>query len=107
MANVVPFDKLSPSFALRLVHETAKNSVNIIMKDPPDMGEWQRLTNHRQVVACLQDGELVDGPHSDEHGNTVCTLKRFSCGVCLWVTVILFKQDANWKLYVMKVEKEP
>lgn len=85
-SNVVPLG-VNAQQMLKIVRETAANSENVFIPEPPTGGEWYRITNHRQVMLCLLEGELVGKPEQDDHGNPRCTLKRFSCGLCIWVTV--------------------
>ena len=54
-----------------------------------------------------QEGELVGGPITDIHGNMECTFERYAAGVCIWVTVSLYKKENRWMIYVTKIEKRP
>lgn len=87
------------------LRDLAKDSNNVIIPDPPGIGEWQRIVNYRQVLLCIQEGNLAGKPEKDEHGNWRFLFKRYSAGICIHVTVVVVSK-LN-KLYVVRVDKEP
>jgi hypothetical protein len=100
---------MSAEFALRLVREAAADGRNYTIPDPPDGGEWYRIVNRRQVELCMRSGDLVGKPHCDDLGNVHVTLERFSAGVLVRLTVVLWRRDATskWEIAITKVEHGP
>lgn len=69
-SNAVVKFGITPSHMLKIVRETAADSENVYLPDPPaNMGEWEKITNHQQIMLCLKNGELVGQPEQDEKGN--------------------------------------
>lgn len=96
---------LSANHALRLIRETAKDSLKVGI--PPDLGfvcphqEWQHVVTHRQIHRCLEDGEIFDNPSIDEHGNNECWMHRFGGGVEVVIKVVLVNEEkVGWQIYV-------
>ena len=98
--------KLPPDRFLEIVRDVVVNTRNVTIPDPPQVGQWQRTVNYRQVIRCLEEGELVSGPNLDEHGNWQARLRRFSAGVMVLVTVALARRGEGWHIYVIEVQHE-
>lgn len=103
--NVIPFSS-NKKHIVRLIRDAAVDTTNVVFPEDERMGEWQQITTDRQIIACLQKGDLVHGPITDSQGNQECTFKRFAAGVCIWVTVSLYKKENQWRLYISKTEKQ-
>lgn len=57
--SIVPFP-LPKGRALELIRKVALDTGRVVIPDPPTTwGEFRRVVNHRQVVLCLQDGEII------------------------------------------------
>lgn len=104
--TILPFDT-AKHHAVNLIRNTAQDSSNVVLPFDNTMGKWQRITTDRQIIACIQEGELVGGPNTDIHGNMECTFERYAAGVCIWVTVSLYEQANRWMIYVARIEKQP
>lgn len=102
--TAMPFPT-SPEYAIALIREAVQNG-RVTIPDPPVGGEWYRVTTHRQVHACLKEGELAGAPETDELGNVRCVLERFGAGGLVRVEIALIKEDtdSDWRIIVIQVE---
>lgn len=98
--------KLPPARFLEILRVAVQDTRAVTIPDPPGAGRWKRTVNYRQVIRCLEGGELVTDPAPDAHGNWQATLRRFSAGVMVIVTVALAKKDEGWHIYVVEVNHE-
>ena len=103
--TVLPFNT-PKNHAVDLIRKTAQDSSNVVLPFDSTMGEWQRITTDRQIIACIKQGELIRGPMTDTHGNTECIFERYTAGICIWVTVSLYKKENRWMIYVTRIEKQ-
>lgn len=80
---------LSKAAALRLLRETATDDNNVNILAALHEGPWRHLLDYRQIMMCLREGSLVQHPKTDELGNAVFTLERYSAGVTVRITAVL------------------
>jgi hypothetical protein len=100
--SITPFP-LPKDRARGLIREAA-NTKNTIIPKSFGRGEWYEVFTHRQVVRCLEDGEIVDGPITNEHGHFEYAMKRVIAGQEIHLTAVLFKDEhENWKVAVKEV----
>ncbi len=104
MADILPMP-LSPDAALRMIRDIAADSANVVIPDPPEAGEWESTVNYLQVLRCLTDGAIAGTPSLDALGNWECTLRRFSAGIEVAITVAVFLENNRQLIYVKNVEK--
>ena len=104
MGEVKPFP-LSAEKALEIIHDAVKDSSRVGI--PDDLGfsrpeqDWQHVVTHRQIIRCLENGDIEGEPEIDEHGNTKCTLKRFGAGELVTITVVaVHDNEKKWNLFV-------
>lgn len=102
--NVKSF-AMSVQFAEQIIRETAQDSSRVVIPEPPDMGAWEATVTVRQVLRCLEDGDIVEGPEVNEFGHLECVLTRYAVGVEIFVTVVALKEGQDWELFVRKVIK--
>ena len=98
--------KLSADRFLEIVRETVTDTKNVTIPEPPDAGEWEQAVNYRQVIRCLEDGELITEPVLDDFNNWQASLQRFSAGVMAVVTIALARKQDRWHIYVIEVKHE-
>jgi hypothetical protein len=63
-------------------------------------GAWRSVTDHLQVVRCLEDGAVVSRPTVDEHGNVVCMMQRYGAGQLVEITVVILTGASKSRLVV-------
>jgi len=73
--------KLSRGRFLEILRGMVMDTRNVTIPDPPAAGQWQKTVNYRQVIRCLEVGDIVTDPALDEHGGWQASLQRFSAGV--------------------------
>lgn len=102
--TIIPFP-VSPEHAIALIREAVENG-RVTIPDPPNGGEWYRVVTHRQANSCLREGDLIEGPETDEFGNLRCVMERFGAGQLVRVHVALMKEDTetSWRVIVTNVE---
>ncbi len=92
---------LPPHKALPLIQNATKEGRYRLPKFPGEA--WEQLVTKRQVMNCLQLGEIREDNGIDGFGNYVYTMSRFSAGVAVWVKVVLFKEEHEWIARVIEV----
>lgn len=85
--------------AIPLIAEAANTNRTIIPDNLAD-GEWPNLVLHRQIVRCLQEGEIIGGPVTNEHGHFEYRMRRISAGQEVYLTAVLFKDNGVWMVAV-------
>lgn len=89
--------------AINLIRKAA-NTKNTIIPDRLAIGEWPNIVFHRQVARCLKDGEIIDGPYTNEYGHFEYKMMRVSAGQEIYLTAVLFKEQETWKVAVTEVK---
>ena len=104
MGELKPFP-LSADKALDIIRAAARDSSRV--RIPDDLGyerpdqDWPHVITHRQIALCLEQGDLIGKPETDEYGNLKCTLERFGGGDMIRVTVAAVHNNKDeWTLYV-------
>jgi hypothetical protein len=99
---ISPFP-LPPEKAITLIRQAA-NTKNTIVPSRLAEGEWPNVVFHRQVVRCLEDGEIIQGPFTNEYGHFEYKMMRVSAGQEIYLTAVLFKEEDTWKVAVKEVK---
>lgn len=94
---------LPPARAIDLIRDAA-NSKNTIIPDRLADGEWPNKVFHRQVMRCLEDGTIINGPDTNEYGHFEYKMKRVSAGQEIYLTAVLFKEENTWIVAVKEVK---
>ena len=103
MADVVAFP-LSPGDARARIAE-AVAAGRYWLPTPP--GEaWERTVTTRQIIVCLERGEIDAPGVRDAQGNYAYRLRRYSAGVAILVEVVLRREGDEWEVRVMGVRHE-
>ncbi|MCY3822130.1 MAG: hypothetical protein OXH52_22705 [Gammaproteobacteria bacterium] len=101
--NVVPLlTRQMAENLLRQAGEDTSKLINTIRYRPKEV--WFEVVSYRQIILCLTEGEIVDGPTRDEHGNFVCTAHRTGAGLDVFVTFAIEPQGEN-RVYVLRKEE--
>lgn len=98
---VQPFP-LQPERAIELIREAA-NTKNTNVPETLAKGEWPNAVFHRQVQRCLEDGEIIDGPHTNEYGHFEYKMRRIAAGQEIYLTAVLYKENDVWTVVVREV----
>ena len=69
----------------------------------PEEHRWYELTSLSQMLLCLAEGQIVNGPTLDEHGNYTCRVKRICAGFPVYVTFAVEPECPN-RVIVQKLE---
>jgi len=81
---------LSRAAAAERVRTLATDSSNIVWVDECSRGAWEQRVSYRQMIRCLEDGEVITDPRQ-ESGNWVFRMSRLSAGqeICIEVALVL------------------
>ncbi len=102
----LPFH-LSGPMALRIIRDIAQDSSRVILTAHARRRMRERRISMPQVLACLLQGQLQEGPARDTHGNWVCALRWRHAGDYLKAVVaIKHETSAGRKLIVITVIHE-
>lgn len=102
--DVIPFP-IPKERALDLLRETAQSSSRVVTPTPPpEWGDWRRLVNRREIILCLQRGELIGGPLLDEYSNWRCVLRCFCSEGMMEITASLFQHEGEWRIFVSEAK---
>lgn len=86
MSNVVQFQPKRVSL-LRIIHEVAQDSSRIRL-GPAIQAEFATgPVSLRQVINCLKNGKISQGPYQDSYGLTCCELEWITAGRLVRVVV--------------------
>jgi uncharacterized heparinase superfamily protein len=72
----------------------------------PPGGPWERTVTTRQIMACLEHGEIVGQGIRNEHGHYAYRLRRYAAGVAILVDLVLYRDDGEWTLRITGVSHE-
>jgi hypothetical protein len=89
------------SRALELIREAAAAG-RVLYPCLDGQGAWYSLATRRQVMKCLLEGELVDGPRINEHGDIECSMSVFCAGIDVKIDVVV-KEMAGWTAIIIRV----
>jgi hypothetical protein len=56
----------------------------------PPGGPWERTVTTRQIMRCLEAGDIVGQGHRNEHGHYTFRMRRYAAGVAILVDLVLF-----------------
>jgi hypothetical protein len=77
--NVIPLRLTAPA-ALKIIREIAADSGRVVTAPHAKKRMKQRRITMQQVLACLQRGNLIEGPALMPDGDWRCTLQRLIAG---------------------------
>jgi hypothetical protein len=103
MAETLPFP-LEPAAALARIRELYAAG-RIRLPTPPG-GAWERTVTTRQMMRCLEDGEIVGPGTRNEHGHYAFRLRRLSAGVAIVMDVVLLREADEWVVRIVGVSHE-
>jgi hypothetical protein len=98
--KVVPIG-LSPVRARQLVREIAKDSARVIFTRHVELKMRQRRITLPQVLRCLAQGQVAEGPARDVKGNWTMTLEVLSAGELVTVVAALARNKAGDMIIVV------
>jgi hypothetical protein len=88
----------------KIVSRLSEDSQNITFINDCADGEWEEVTNYRQMIECLRHGEVLSGPVWDEKSNThKCRMGYFHAGQDI-VLKIAIEEEKH--LYILNVCQE-
>lgn len=100
MGEIRPF-KMSRKNMRALIEKLAQNSGNITFINDCAGGDWEELTNYRQMIECLKHGEILTEPKWDEETKThQCNMGYFHAGQDIILEIAI---DEEKKLYIINV----
>lgn len=94
---------LPPERAIEIIKGLANTKYALVPEKLAE-GKWPNKVFHLQVKRCLEDGEILSGPHINEHGHYVYKMKRVAAGQEIYLTAVLFKQRGEWHVAVTEVQ---
>lgn len=100
--SVIPFN-LSPASALKIIRASANTTRTRI---PPRLAkdDWPHVVLRRQVIRCLEAGEVTNSPAPNALGHWEYQMERIDSGQEIFITVVLRKNDENdWIVTVTEV----
>ena len=104
--TVIPFPLPTAEAAKQL--KSLANTERVILI-PPRLakGDWRYITLFRQVHRCLEDGEIVEGPDTDDFGNWRYLMRRIGGGQEIYLTATLYQgEDKQWRVAITEVTDE-
>lgn len=93
-----------PAVKAKLLIREAANTKRTIIPERLAEGEWPNAVFHRQVARCLENGEIIEGPITNEYGHFEYKMLRVSAGQEIYLTAVLFKDKGNWTVAVKEVK---
>ena len=101
--SVIPFP-LPAADARELIRGLANtDKVHMLESLKLGIGPWPSVVMHRQIIRCLEDGEIVGGPTTNELGHYEFQMQRASSGQEIGLTVVLYKENVDWHVAVTEV----
>lgn len=98
--------KLRAESALKKIRSIAA-ARGVEFLQPPNGGPWEVTTSRRQVLVCLESGEILGEPILDDHKNWKVTLHRSTAGVAIEVEAVLIGMNHDARVIVTSVTKRP
>lgn len=90
--------------ALEIIKNLANTDRALI---PPRLAadDWPHVQLRRQVIRCLEDGEITGGPETNEFGHWEYQMMRVSAGQEIYLTAVLYQDegDGEWTVFVKEV----
>lgn len=77
--------RLSAARLQKCVRAAANDSARVVFLEPPDRRNLAGELTYRQVLKCLQDGQLVGRPVLDEHAHWRFQMWRHAVGLTVFV----------------------
>lgn len=99
MAKVVSL-RLAKDAALKLIRELARDSNDIVLLPHARKRCRQRGIIFRQILTCLRNGIITEGPFRNARGNWQVTMERLAAGEEIAVGVVIEEES---KLLVITV----
>lgn len=82
--------ELTSTRALQIIREAAKNSANVFLTAHAQMRMSQRKITMTQVLRCLRQGKISEGPARDHiKGGWKCSIEHYTAGESLGVSVAI------------------
>lgn len=104
--TVTPFP-LPRGTATKLLRSLANTDRVLLVPPRLAKGEWRHVTLLRQVHRCLEDGEIVDGPKTNELGYWQYLMRRVGAGQEIYMIATLFQgKDEHWRVAITEVTDE-
>lgn len=98
-----PMPKRTAETILRDVAQNTDRLINLLHYG--DREEFYRLISYRQIIQCLESGEIIRGPSRNEHDHWEVTMYRFCSGVDVYVTAAIENPESTNepKVYIRKI----
>lgn len=103
MQNVADFP-LSPAVAKERIQALCR--AGRIRLPTLQGGEWRQRVTTRQILLCLESGEMVGTGRRNDHGHYAYRLRRFAAGVAILVDVVLLVEEGEWLVRITGVSHE-
>lgn len=98
--TVHPFP-IQPRRVLDLIREAAKAG-RVLYPSLEGTGAWYSTVTRRQVMKCLQEGELIEDPRINNYGDIECSMALFCAGIDVTIDVVV-KEMAAWTAIIIRV----
>ena len=93
-----------PAVKARLLIREAASTKRTIIPERLAEEQWPNAVLHRQVVRCLESGEITEGPTTNEYGHFEYRMMRLSAGQEIHLTAVLFKDEGAWTVAIKEVK---
>lgn len=89
------------------VHVAARDSSRVVFREPLDRQNLAGELTYRQVLKCLQDGQMVGPPDLDEHAHWRFRMCRHAAGLTVCVEAAAHVAGARIEqIVVLGIEAE-
>lgn len=103
--NVIPF-RAKPQHILQLIRDLSQDSGRILIAPAAQMQFDRRMVSMRQVVNCLRNGRINQGPYLDDYGLTCCEMEWMTGGALVRVVVSISGRTPNGRvLHILFAEE--
>jgi len=95
MTNALPFP-LSKKKATQILREVSEDSGRVFFTKHARERMQERCITRPDVMCCLEEGQITDGPFPNPNGNWQCTMNWFRAGSPLTVVVVIdYDENGN------------
>lgn len=105
MSNVVPL-QTKPQSTLNLVRQIAQDSSRVFILHTAEEAMARDGVTTRQVLRCIAQGSISQGPYCDERGLTCLELERITAGRLVRVVISIEGRAPSQRvLHVLHAEE--
>jgi len=100
MTNPLPFP-LSKKKALEILRDVSSDSGKVFITKHASERMLERCISRPDVMCCLENGQITEGPAQEANGSWRCTVNWFRAGSPLTVVAVIdFDDEGNFVLVV-------